>query len=231
MKTIGVIGGLGPQATMDFESRVHKVSQELIPQHENQGYPPMVTWYIRHPPMKFTNGQPQVPLEPDRDLLAIARQLGMHADFLVIPSNTPHLFIQEIERAANRKVISIVDLVVEDLRRRAVKRVGVLAIGFALEHGLYQNRIIGEGMTCEIISSGIAAKLDKAIFTVMEGKDGSNERATATAAIQFLRGKNVDAIVLGCSEVPLMLQGQEESKDLINPTQLLAEAAVKHALL
>ena len=51
MKTIGVLGGLGPQATMDFEARVHRVAQRLIPQDGNQGYPPLVVCYFRQPPV------------------------------------------------------------------------------------------------------------------------------------------------------------------------------------
>jgi aspartate/glutamate racemase len=50
LKTIGVLGGLGPQVTMDFEARVHRVAQRLIPPHGNGGYPPMVVYYDRHPP-------------------------------------------------------------------------------------------------------------------------------------------------------------------------------------
>lgn len=46
MKTIGVLGGLGPQATMEFEVRVHRAAQRLIPQDGNQGYPPMVVYYF-----------------------------------------------------------------------------------------------------------------------------------------------------------------------------------------
>ena len=45
MQTIGVLGGLGPQATMDFERRVHAVAQRLIAPHLNSGYPPMVVYY------------------------------------------------------------------------------------------------------------------------------------------------------------------------------------------
>jgi aspartate racemase len=47
MKTIGVLGGLGPQATMDFEQRIHRVAQQLIPPLGNSGYPPMVVYYCR----------------------------------------------------------------------------------------------------------------------------------------------------------------------------------------
>ena len=51
MKTIGVLGGLGPQATMDFEARVHAAAQRLIPQQANSGYPPMIVYYLRCAPM------------------------------------------------------------------------------------------------------------------------------------------------------------------------------------
>ena len=50
MMTIGVLGGLGPQATMDFEARVHRVAQELIAPNVNSGYPPMVVYYYRFVP-------------------------------------------------------------------------------------------------------------------------------------------------------------------------------------
>ena len=54
MKTIGVLGGLGPQATMDFEQRLHRAAQRVIPQQLNGGYPPTVVWYCRHPPVVVT---------------------------------------------------------------------------------------------------------------------------------------------------------------------------------
>ena len=44
MKITGVLGGLGPQATMDFEARIHRISQQLIPRQANTGYPPMVVY-------------------------------------------------------------------------------------------------------------------------------------------------------------------------------------------
>ena len=56
MRTIGVLGGIGPQATMDFEARVHRVAQRLVPAHYNEGYPPMVTVFLRHPPVLVEDG-------------------------------------------------------------------------------------------------------------------------------------------------------------------------------
>jgi aspartate racemase len=63
MKTVGVLGGLGPQATIDFEQRVHQVAQQLISPQGNGGYPPMVVWYCRHPPVLMDDaGHPLRPL-------------------------------------------------------------------------------------------------------------------------------------------------------------------------
>src|SRR5262245_2321628 len=65
MRTIGVLGGLGPRATMDFEARLHRMGQRLIPANQNRGYPPMVV-YDRHPPVVLTEeGKPRMPSRAD----------------------------------------------------------------------------------------------------------------------------------------------------------------------
>jgi aspartate/glutamate racemase len=77
MQTIGVLGGLGPQATMDFEQRIHAVSQQLIAPMGNSGYPPMVVLYVRHPPVVTIDGfMPRFPIEPDPRLLDAVRKLA-----------------------------------------------------------------------------------------------------------------------------------------------------------
>jgi len=65
---------------------------------------------------------------------------------------------------------------------------------------------------------------------VMEGRDDENDRAIMFKAIADLRNKKVDGIIPGCTEIPLLLGKEMDAADLINPAQLLAEAAVKFAL-
>ena len=66
MKTIGVVGGIGPQATMEFERQVHRVSQRRLPQFANGGYPPMVVLFHRRPPILLdAYGQPVRPVRLD----------------------------------------------------------------------------------------------------------------------------------------------------------------------
>jgi aspartate racemase len=82
----------------------------------------------------------------------------------------------------------------------------------------------------EIVSDELQRKIDKTIFRVMEGRDDENDRAIMLEAITDLRNKKVDGIIPGCTEIPLLLGKEMDAADLVNPAQLLAEAAVKYAL-
>ena len=64
----------------------------------------------------------------------------------------------------------------------------------------------------------------------MEGREGPAEAAAARAAVEAVRRRGVDGVVLGCTEIPLLLGDEAEASDLVNPVALLAEAAVRFAI-
>ena len=228
MKTIGVLGGIGPQATMDFEQRVHRVSQRLIPQRLNTGYPPMIVLYVRHPPMLVSEmGRARMPMQPDPRLLESARRLGSLVDFLVIPCNSAHMLQTEIEQAAGRMVLSMIDATLDDVRRREWKHVGVLGFGDPV---VYTRPLAQRGVECETIGVEARPALDAAIFQLAEGRESVQTKSVASKALADVRAKGVDGVILGCTELPLLLGELAEAQDLIDPLQLLAEAAVKAAM-
>jgi aspartate racemase len=229
MKRIGVLGGISPQATMDFEARVHRIAQRLVPQHWNAGYPPMVVWYHRRLPVRLgDDGRPIVPMQIDPQLVDAAAWLGKGVDFLVIPCNAAHVGLAEIRDAAGCPVVSMIDAALDEVERRAWRRVGVL--GFRAAPPLYTEPLRRRGVTCETIDGTLQADLDAAIQAVMEGREGVTETAAAVAAVARLRAAPVDGVVLGCTEIPLLLGDQAEVADLLNPLALLAEAAARRAI-
>ncbi|HEU5099790.1 MAG TPA: aspartate/glutamate racemase family protein [Roseiflexaceae bacterium] len=228
MKTIGVLGGLGPQATMDFERRVHQISQQLIPPQGNSGYPPMVVHYCRHPPVLLEpSGLPVRPLQPDPRLLVAARALGQLADFLVITSNGVHALQSTLEQAADRPVLSMIEATLAEIARREWRRVGVLAY---IGPHVYAHPLEQRGLEWEGIGAELQLPLDRAIMWVMEGRADAGAIEAARQAVAALRAQAVDGIILGCTEIPLLLEADLDAPDLLNPTALLAEAAVRHAI-
>lgn len=229
MKRMGVLGGISPQATMDFEARVHRVCQRLVPQHWNAGYPPMAVWYHRRLPVRVgDDGAMLVPKQVDPQLVEAAAWLGRVADFLVIPCNTAHIGLREITDAAGCPVLSMIDVTLDEIARRRLTRVGVL--GFSGASPLYLEPLRERGVGIETIDSPTQARLDGAIRAVMEGRDGKPESEAALDVVAALRSRAVDGTVLGCTEIPLLLPDGGEAGDLINPAALLAEAAVRFSL-
>jgi aspartate racemase len=213
MKRIGVLGGMSPQATMDLESRVHHVSQRIVPQDWNAGYPPMVVWFHRRRPIRLgPDGSPMVPLQVDPELVEAARWLGKGVDFLVIPCNAAHVGVAQIEETV----------------RRGWRRVGVL--GFRSAPAVYTGPLGDRGIACVEIDGTRQARLDAAIRAVMEGRTGEDETDVARSAVTALRAARVDGVVLGCTEIPLLLGEEAEAPDLVSPLSLLAESAVRFAV-
>lgn len=228
MKTIGVIGGIGPQATMDFEARVHRVAAARVTPHFNGGYPPLVVYYHRRPPVLIgPDGLAIEPVTPDPELLKAAARIGPMVDFLVITSNGAHRIAPEVARAAGKPVLSMVDRVVDEVGRRRWRRVGLMTLGPPTVYAEPLGRL---GIATEALPSARQQALDRAIFAVMSGTEDAAMKRTAREGLADLRRRGVDGVILGCTEIPFLIEPGEDDPGLIHPIALLAEAAVEHAL-
>jgi len=229
MKRIGVLGGMSAQATMDFEARVHRCAQHLVSQDWNRGYPPMVVWYHRELPVRRDDdGCPLEPQQIDPRLLEAASRLGVLADFLVVPCNAAHVGLDELRNAAGCPVLSMIDAVVDEVVRRRCRRVGVL--GAQGVPPPYVEALTRLDIEVERIGARLQAQVDAGIQAVMEGREAKENTEAARAAVDDLRARAVDAVVLGCTEIPLLLGDERDASDLINPAALLAEAAVRFSI-
>lgn len=228
MKTIGVIGGIGPQATMDFEARVHRVARRHLEPRYNSSYPPLVVYYHRRPPIVVgEDGMAIAPIRIDPELQKAAARIGPMVDFLVITANGAHRIAPDIERASGRPVLSMVDRTVDEVVHRKWSRVGLMTLG---PPTIYQEPLERRGIAIEALDETHQAPLDRAIFAVMEGREDEASKRLAREALAELRRRGVDGVILGCTELPFLIEPTGAEPDLINPIQLLAEAAVEHSI-
>jgi aspartate racemase len=173
------------------------------------------------------DGRAREPLEIDPRVLEASARLGAWADFLVIVANTPHLFVDEIAAAAGRPVLSMVDLVVEELERRGDRPVGLLGLGVPQA---YVDRFARERIDVVTAPRDVRAPLDEAILRMLEGITTGEHRAAARAAVAAVREAGAAGTVLGCTEIPLLLGEHANAPDLVDPARLLARAAVRRAV-
>jgi len=95
---------------------------------------------------------------------------------------------------------------------------------------VYTGRLKELGIAFETIDDALQGKMNQAIMKVMEGREEEGDRAIALQAIEYLRSKKVDGIIPGCTEIPLLLGKHMDAGDLLNPAQLLAEAAIRQSI-
>ena len=187
----------------------------------------MVVYYFRQTPfLEADDGSPATPLRPHPDLVEVAAKLGQLADFIVITSNFLHLFRAAVEQAAGCGVVSMIDVTLAEVGRRNWQHVGVLGFGDPI---VYTQRLTAIGLRSETIDGAQRTRLDKAILNVMEGREDTSSVRAAEEGIATLRAKQVDGIILGCTEIPLLLPDSTAS-DLVNPIEQLAAGAVHEAL-
>jgi aspartate racemase len=228
VKTIGILGGLGPQATMDLEARIHAVSQRLIPRDGNRGYPPLLVYYHRGIPVVANeSGVPVQPLRLDPRLLDAARWLGARADFLLIASNGIHRLVDALAAAAGRPVLSMIETTIREVQRRGWRHVGLTTF---IDPIVYEQPLTALGIRCAVLPAEHQARLDAVAPAVSAGTAGAREAEVALDAVNYLRNRGVDGVILGCTEFPLALGSHADAQDLLNPAQFLAEAAVRAAI-
>ena len=167
-------------------------------------------------------------LTPSPSLLKAATYVGKNVDFIIVSSNTAHIFSKEIQDAANKTLLSLIDVSVDEVVRRNNKKVGILAIGLTIRKQLFQAPLLGRGIETVVLPKNLGDKLeDEAIYPVQEGRVFTKPPKILTDCVSYFKDKNVDSVILGCSEIPILLTNKYQSEILINPSQLIAETALR----
>ncbi len=226
MKTLGVLGGMSWASTQHLYALLNRgVAARLGGLHSAQ----LVLHSVDFAPIAAMQsaGQWAEAAQVLGDAAAGLRRAG--AEALLIATNTMHLVASEVERAAGLPVLHIVDATAEALRAAGVKRAGLLATRFTMEQGFYRDRM-WERFGVEVITPDEAgrAEVHRIIYDELcneRVEPGSRELLRAQVAALADRG--AQAVILGCTELGLLLPaGSGAALPLFDSTDLQARAAV-----
>ncbi len=222
---LGVLGGMGPLATVDFLEKLIRQT----PASRDQEHMPFVAACL-----------PQIPDRSDAILHGTAtpfpalvdgvrRLLAAGATFIAIPCNTAHAWYPQLATCTAVPILHIADAAIDALRARGIVdgRVGLLATTGTIQAGIYQDRLRRSGLECRL-----PARQDAVMDSIRQVKAGN-----LTRAAQFLRGPIADlieggcsAIVLACSELPIIADRLRELETHgLDASAALARAALRHA--
>ncbi len=226
-KVVGVLGGMGPAATLDFFARV----LALTPAKTDQDHIRLIIDSNAQVPNRNAAIAGTGP-SPAPVLAEMARGLKRAgAELLVMPCNAAHAFLDEVKSATDLPVISIIDVTVaETLRRRTgVKRIGLLAAEGCINAGLYQRAFAAHGVDVILPDADLRTRFMGALSRIKKGDIGEAVRADMRAIANALIANDAEAIIAGCTEVPLVLSDGDVAVPLISSTDCLAFATIAAA--
>jgi aspartate racemase len=226
-QVVGVLGGLGPEATLDFYTKV----LALTPAARDQDHLHLI---IDSNPGVPNRNEAVAGTGPSPGPALAAMAVGLEragADFLVMVCNAAHAFAPEIEAAVSVPFVSIIEETCDAALRRVsgLKTVGVLGSSGCLDAGLYQAAFTKRGVTT-LVPKGIERdRFMSLLYRVKAGDKGAEVREVMRTLAGSLVGAGAQAIVAGCTEVPLVLSSDALPCPLVNSTDVLAERTVLYA--
>ena len=223
VKTVGLLGGMGPDTTVDFMAKVIAMTTA----DREQDHVRMIVDHNPRCPSRqdamLRNGE-----DPGPTLAAMAAGLeAAGADFLVMPCNTAHAFRASIEAATTIPLVSIIDVTVSACAD--YDAVGVLATSCCLNSHLYQNALAENSIRAVIPDDEEVDLLLNLINRIKTGDRSSESVQQLQVLAESLMQKGAEAIVAGCTEIPLILDKSMLAVPLISSTDVLASATVRIA--
>ncbi len=226
-KVIGILGGMGPEATVDLFRKI----VEATPATRDQEHLRILidcNPKIPSRPAALLKGGP----DPTPLLQETARGLERAgAEVLLVACNTAHLFHDRLVAAVRIPVLHIVDEAVAEAVRRhpRLRSVGILAGGAAIRLRLYQDRLEAKAIRAIIPSEQDQESVISVIYSVKAGDKGPEVRARIREVAEHLARAGAELLFTGCTELPLVLQDGDVSVPVLDPTEILARAAVRFA--
>lgn len=153
------------------------------------------------------------------------------ADFYVCPDNTAHIVLEEIADTLPIPGLHIADVVCQEIEATGGKAAGLLGTRWTMTGPVYRRALQARGIRRLVPGEARREEINRAIFDELcQGRFEPTTTARFVEAIGELRAAGADCVILGCTEIPLIINSQNSSLPVLDSTRLLAKYAVREAV-
>ena len=224
-KIIGVIGGMGPLATVDLYRKIVEHTDADCDQAHVRTIIDSNTNIPDRTAALLSGGE-----SPVRELQSSVRLLEQAgAQVLVMPCHTAHCFYDDVQGSASVPVLNMIELTVQELKRQGARRVGLLATDGAVQSGIYQRHFDGSGIELLLPDAEGQAALMDMIYSGVKAGCAEYDTTAVRAALGRLMDAGAQTLILGCTELPPAFEMYDLSYPSLDPTLILAIAAITAA--
>ena len=225
MEKVGIIGGIGPESTLDYYKDIIRGYRKKINKDE---YPQILINSINMTKMlSFVKNKNYANLI-DFLVTEIGYLRNAGADFAVIASNTPHVVFDEVNKLSSIPLVSIVEATAQKAVSLNLKKLLLIGTGFTMKSNFYQDCISKYSISVFVPSNKEQEIIHNIIFPELEEGIVIPEKKSQLINIcnKIINKENVDGIILGCTELPLMIKDNDFKITVLNTTKNHVEVIV-----
>jgi aspartate racemase len=227
MTTVGLVGGLGPESTIDYYRRILDGWEREAP----SSAPSIVidSLDVRQALHLVENDRPAL---VEYLLGSLRRLAGARVDFAAITANTPHAVFDDLDTKSPVPLVSIVEVCAQEARRRGLVRLALLGTRFTMEGSFYPEVFARHGIAVVIPKDAERAWIhERYVGQLLKGEFRDDTRQEFVSLVARLRDEeDVNGVILGGTELPLLLSGPVIADVPVLDTTALHVAAIVHRL-
>jgi aspartate racemase len=227
-KKIGILGGMSPESTIAYYEHITRTYTERFGDY---GYPEIIIYSVSFQPYVDWPQQEQWDLVA-QGLSEAARTLeAAGADFIVIATNTMHLVFDQVQASIQVPMLSLLDTVGEAILAGGIKKVGLLGTKYTMEKTFYQDALGRRGITVLVPDAEDRQYVNAVIYDeLVAGQIRDESRRGLIAVIRSLAERGAQGVILGCTEIPMLVNETDAGMRLFDTTAIHAEAALRYAV-
>lgn len=228
MKTIGLIGGMSWESSAQYYAIMNRAVRERLGGAHSAD---TLLYSVDFGEIEQLQHDGDWSSLTARMVDAARRLEAGRADFILICSNTMHLMADEVAAAIDVPLLHVVDPAAAAIAQTGLKRVGLLGTAFTMEKAFYRDRLVAAGLEVLIPDAADRREVHRVIYEeLVAGKIEATSRAAYRDVIARLVERGAEAIVLGCTEIMLLVDQSDSAVPLFDTTSLHALAAADLAL-
>lgn len=228
MKTLGVIGGLGPETTAEFYMDTIFSSFEI----NKSARPPIMIWSV---PLDYSIERDLIELDSGTEryipyLLDAAQRLEKAGvDFIVMPCNSLHIHIDQIRKAVQIPVLSIIEETVSFLKSKSIREVGILATSTTINSKLYENKLNEADIKLIVPDMKSQNMVNSIISSLVLSKHSEEDKKNILKLLDEFKQKDIKNVILACTDLQLLIT-EYEGINVYDTMKILVDSSVKNIL-
>jgi aspartate racemase len=228
MKKIGIIGGASAESTIDYYKYI---TTEYIKKYGDYAYPQIL--------INSISFQKYVDFMKKNDFYSLSELLlneGLRlqnagVDFIIIATNTFHLFIEELRGQLSIPILSIIDSVKKEIQKDNLKKVALLGTKLTMDFNLYGKKCKENNIDVLVPDEADKKSIDKIIFNELtKGLVKNESKKVFINIINKMKSMGAQGVILGCTEIPMLIKDNDTELNVYDTTFIHAMDALNYSL-